>query len=329
MVLGGSLPTSAVAQCLQARSSPTSGQQRHPTTSAAAEPLKLATYRSRQGGETRVGVVRGDRIGAAVGVRSMLELVTASGSSRPTMQLEQEDTTSWARLSEVQLLPPLPPGELGQVICVGKNYAEHVKEVDSALPGISQLDAPEHPIIFTKAASAVVGHGDTIPYPHGLSEQLDYEGELAVVIGKGGKAITAEDAHAHVFGYTVLNDVTARDVQKRHQQWFLGKSMQGFCPMGPWLVPAADVPHLASSLQLRTWVNGELRQDASTHDMIFDVPTLIAVVSAAVCLAPGDVIATGTPAGVGAGFTPPRFLRPGDVVRVAIAGIGELENTVG
>lgn len=322
----GSIP-SAIARCLQPRTSCRSLHHR-PTTSAAAEPLKLATYRS-SGGELRVGVVKGDRIGAAVGVRSMLELVTASGSSRPTMEMEQEDTKSWPRLSEVQLLPPLPHGELGQVICVGKNYAEHVKEVDTSLPGISRLDAPEYPIIFTKASSSVVGHGDTIVYPHGLSEQVDYEGELAVVIGKGGKGIPAERAHEHVFGYTVLNDVTARDVQKRHQQWYLGKSMQGFCPMGPWLVPAADVPDLASSLQLRTWVNGELRQDASTHDMIFDVPTLIAVVSAAVCLAPGDVIATGTPAGVGAGFTPPRFLRPGDVVRVAIAGIGELENTVG
>ena len=211
---------------------------------------------------------------------------------------------------------------------VGRCSQEHVKEVDSSLPGISRVDAPEHPIIFTKAPGSLAGPGDIILYPHGVSDQVDYEGELAVIIGMGGKAIPAERAYDHVFGYTVLNDITARDVQKRHQQWYLGKSLDTFCPMGPWVVAAADVD-VAAGLRLRTWVNGELRQDGETSDMIFDIPTLIATVSAAVMLAPGDVIATGTPAGVGAAFKPPRWLRPGDVVRVAIDGVGELENTVG
>ena len=196
-------------------------------------------------------------------------------------------------------------------MCVGKNYLEHVGEVDSTMPGISKAKVPEWPIIFTKAPSAVAGPGEAVGFPEGLSEQVDYEGEVAVIIGRGGRSIPRERAMDHVWGYSVMNDVTARDVQKRHQQWFLGKSIDGFAPLGPILVPKERAP---GKLHLTTHVNGELRQECRDclNTLIFDVPCLIA---------------TGTPKGVGAGFSPPRFLRVGDTVSVTVDGIGTLENT--
>src|SRR5207237_4627877 len=157
-----------------------------------------------------------------------------------------------------------------------------------------------------------------------VSSQIDYEAELAVVIGNGGKNIARERALEHVFGVTIVNDVTARDVQMRHQQWDLGKSFDTFCPMGPWIVTADELD--GTRTRVRCWVNGELRQDAPTADLIFDIPTLIETCSRGITLFPGDVIATGTPAGVGMGLDPPRFLKPGDRVRVEIEGLGAIEN---
>tara|TARA_B100000609_G_C17061664_1_gene354397 strand:- start:6 stop:662 length:657 start_codon:yes stop_codon:yes gene_type:complete len=211
-------------------------------------------------------------------------------------------------------------------MCVGKNYLEHVGEVDSTMPGISKAKVPEWPIIFTKAPSAVAGPGEAVGFPEGLSEQVDYEGEVAVIIGRGGRSIPRERAMDHVWGYSVMNDVTARDVQKRHQQWFLGKSIDGFAPLGPVLVPKERAP---GKLHLTTHVNGELRQECRDclNTLIFDVPCLIEIISRSLTLEPGDVIATGTPKGVGAGFSPPRFLRVGDTVSVTVDGIGTLENT--
>ena len=156
---------------------------------------------------------------------------------------------------------------------------------------------------------------------------MDYEGELAVVIGRAGRGIRKAEALAHVFGYTIVNDVTARTLQHKHRQWILGKGIDGFCPMGPAILTADEVPD-PGVLRLRTWVNGELRQDAPVSDLIFDIPTLIETISAGITLQPGDLIATGTPAGVGIGFQPPKFLKAGDVVRVEITGIGVLENPV-
>jgi 2-keto-4-pentenoate hydratase/2-oxohepta-3-ene-1,7-dioic acid hydratase in catechol pathway len=155
---------------------------------------------------------------------------------------------------------------------------------------------------------------------------VDYEAELAVVIGRGGRGITKAEARDHIFGYTILNDVTARDLQSRHKQWFIGKSIDTFCPMGPWLVTADEVD--VANLEVKCWVNGELRQDANTRDLIFDVPTLIETISAGLTLMPGDVIATGTPAGVGIGFDPPRYLAVGDEVSIEISGLGRLSNRV-
>lgn len=230
-------------------------------------------------------------------------------------------------ISDVQLIAPLPRPRRN-IFCVGKNYFAHAKEFagsgfDSSAK--SGGDIPADPIIFSKVPESVVGPGAAIEMP-AISTAIDYEAELAVVIGKGGKGITAKDAMSHVWGYTIVNDVTARDWQSRHQQWHMGKSFDTFCPMGPWLVSADKCD--GTKTRVRCYVNDELRQDASTTDFIFDIPKLIETLSAGITLYPGDVIATGTPVGVGIGFKPPKYLKAGDVVRVEIDGIGYLENPV-
>ncbi len=228
-------------------------------------------------------------------------------------------------LGSVRLLAPLGPLRRN-VFCVGKNYAEHVAEIERSGFVSSNQGPPPKPAIFTKATTAVIGPGDPIPAHADLTRALDYEGELAVVIGRGGCRIPAETAMDHVFGYTILNDVTARDLQRDHQQWFIGKSLDGFCPMGPAITTSDEVD--GSRLDVRCWVNGELRQDSNTSHLITDIPALIATISAGITLLPGDVIATGTPQGVGAGFDPPRFLGPGDEVAIEIEGLGRLVNRV-
>ncbi|MCP1375328.1 fumarylacetoacetate hydrolase family protein [Dyella lutea] len=228
--------------------------------------------------------------------------------------------------AEVDLLAPIqrPPRNL---FCVGKNYRKHAQEfADSGFDTASCTAIPPHPVVFSKLPSAVIGNRDSIHYPEGLSDALDYEAELAVVIGRGGRGIARAQAMSHVFGYTIVNDVTARDWQQRHGQWFLGKSFDTFCPMGPVLVTADELD--ASALDIRSWVNGELRQNANTRDLIFDIPTLIETISAGITLQPGDIIATGTPEGAGVGFRPPRFLQRGDEIVIEIAGIGRLVNDV-
>ena len=231
-------------------------------------------------------------------------------------------------LASVKLKAPMLP--LRNIMCVGKNYHEHAKEFsasgfDSSSTGAADA-IPTAPIIFTKVPQSVIGPDEPIRYPTGVSEPLDYEAELAVIIGKGGRGIAKSDALGHVWGYTIINDVTARDLQARHKQWFLGKSMDSFAPMGPWCVTADEVD--LATAGIRCWVNGELRQDAKIADLIFDIPTLIATISAGITLMPGDIIATGTPAGVGIGFKPPKFLQKGDVVAMEVDGIGRLTNPV-
>jgi 2-keto-4-pentenoate hydratase/2-oxohepta-3-ene-1,7-dioic acid hydratase in catechol pathway len=229
-------------------------------------------------------------------------------------------------LDQVQLLAPLPRPRRN-VFCVGKNYHAHAKEFagsgfDSSAK--SHGDIPAEPIFFTKVPESVIGHGADILFPGEVSTAIDYECELGVIIGKGGKGITRADAMNHVWGYTIINDVTARDWQSRHQQWMLGKSFDTFCPMGPWIVTADEMD--GQNTDIRLWVNGEKRQEANTKDFIFDIPKMIETLSAGITIYPGDVIATGTPVGVGIGFKPPKYLKPGDVVRLEIAGIGVLEN---
>jgi 2-keto-4-pentenoate hydratase/2-oxohepta-3-ene-1,7-dioic acid hydratase in catechol pathway len=233
------------------------------------------------------------------------------------------------KLSETTVCAPIPR-PLRNIFCVGKNYREHAQEFaasgfDSSSKGSSDA-IPEHPIIFSKVPECVIASGNAIRYPAGVSDGLDYEAELAVIIGKGGRGIRKEDALEHVFGYATFNDVTARDLQARHKQWLLGKSLDTFGPLGPWIVTADEVD--AGNLDIKCWVNGELRQSSNTRDLIFDVPTLIATISAGLTLQPGDIIATGTPAGVGIGFTPPRYLQRGDEVVVDISHVGRLANTV-
>ncbi len=228
--------------------------------------------------------------------------------------------------SSVRLLAPIPrPAR--NIFCVGKNYREHVNEIQAIFPA-SADGMPELPIIFTKATTAVIGPSETIPASLDPTDSADYEGELAVVIGRGGHGIQRSEAMDHIFGYTIINDVTSRRMQKRHQQWFLGKSLDGFCPMGPSLVTEDEIPDV-SQLRLQTFVNGELRQDGRVDKMIFDIPHLIETISKTMSLEVGDIISTGTPSGVGMGFKPPRYLNMGDRVTITIEPIGMLENPVG
>ncbi|RSD29336.1 fumarylacetoacetate hydrolase family protein [Mesobacillus subterraneus] len=223
-------------------------------------------------------------------------------------------------LESVELLAPIPrPAK--NIFCVGKNYAEHAIEMGS------KDDIPEHVMVFTKAPTTVIGHEDSIHDHRELTEQLDYEGELAVVIGKKGKGIKREEVLDYVFGYTILNDVTARDLQSKHKQFFIGKSLDTTCPIGPWLVHKSAIDN-PNSLNIKTTVNGEVRQDSNTENFIFPVEEVISVLSQGMTLEPGDIIATGTPAGVGKGFKPPRFLKAGDTIEITVEGIGTLRNQV-
>ncbi|HEY0814989.1 MAG TPA: fumarylacetoacetate hydrolase family protein [Pseudonocardia sp.] len=231
-------------------------------------------------------------------------------------------------LGDVWLQAPIPSPRR-DLLAVGKNYREHVAEFGRS--GYDQPDRseelPEHPVVFTKATTSVTGPFDDIDPHHGVTAELDYEAELGVIIGPGGRGIAREDAFAHVWGYTIINDVTARDLQRRHKQWTIGKSLDTHCPMGPYAVSADEISDV-TALQVQSFVNGEPRQSAPVKDLIFDIPELIAVISAGITLLPGDIIATGTPAGVGIGFDPPRFLASGDVVEVAITGLGAQRNRV-
>jgi 2-keto-4-pentenoate hydratase/2-oxohepta-3-ene-1,7-dioic acid hydratase in catechol pathway len=230
-------------------------------------------------------------------------------------------------LSDARLLAPIPRTPKN-VFCVGKNYHEHAKEfAGSGFDGGAKDVVPPFPVVFSKPHTSIIATGEPILGHLDPTGGLDYEGELGVVIGKGGRGISKANALKHVFGYTIINDVTARHLQKRHSQWILGKGLDSFCPMGPAILTADEVPD-PTALTLTTWVNGEQRQHAPVSDLIFDIPTLIEAISAAITLEPGDVIATGTPAGVGIGFNPPRFLASGDVVRIEVPGIGILENRV-
>ncbi|MGM9924004.1 MAG: fumarylacetoacetate hydrolase family protein [Bacillus sp. (in: firmicutes)] len=221
---------------------------------------------------------------------------------------------------EVKWLAPIPrPAK--NIFCVGKNYADHAIEMGSA------ADIPEHVMMFTKSPTSVIGHEEAIPSHKELTEQLDYEGELAVIIGKKGVGITEEEADGYIFGYTIINDVTARDIQTRHKQFFLGKSLDGTCPMGPYIVHKSAVAN-PEELQVQTKVNGEIRQNGNTSQFIFSIPKIIEVISSGMTLEPGDIIATGTPAGVGKGFKPPKFLKAGDLVEITIENIGTLCNKI-
>ena len=220
-------------------------------------------------------------------------------------------------LGQVRLLSPIPrPAR--NIFCVGRNYVEHAKERGAEVPTI--------PVFFTKPSTTVVGpEAGVVAWP--VTQNLDYEVELAVVIGKRGRDIPRAKAYDHVFGYTVLNDMTARDLQKKHMQWFKGKALDTFAPLGPWIVHKSALadPH---ALEISLRVNGERRQEATTADMVFRIDELIEVLSAGMTLEPGDILATGTPSGVGGGFMPPQWLKVGDVIEAEVEGIGVLRNRI-
>lgn len=223
---------------------------------------------------------------------------------------------------EVEVKAPFYPKK--NIYCVGKNYHDHVREMGTFT---GSGETPAWPLFFTKASGTVIGPTDEIDPHEGVTEALDYEGELAVIVGKRGKNIPEEEAPSYIFGYSIINDVTARDLQKRHQQFFKGKSLDTFAPFGPFLLMKESQDQ--EPFHLYTYVNGELRQEGSTDQLIFSIPKLVHILSQGLTLEPGDIIATGTPSGVGQGFTPPRYLHPGDLVEVVIDPIGRLQNRVG
>jgi 2-keto-4-pentenoate hydratase/2-oxohepta-3-ene-1,7-dioic acid hydratase in catechol pathway len=231
-------------------------------------------------------------------------------------------------IGSAQLVAPIPLPRRN-IFCIGKNYAAHAREFQqSGFDATSSgQDVPTAPVVFTKAPSSVIGPEAAILANLDPTNSVDYEGELGVVIGRGGRGISRTDAMDHVFGYTIINDVTARTLQHKHKQWFLGKSIDSFCPMGPTLVTADEIPD-PTRLKLETRVNGELRQNAVVSDLIFEISTLIETISRGITLMPGDIIATGTPEGVGIGFTPPKYLKSGDTVAITIDPIGTLTNAV-
>ena len=300
--------------------------------------LRLLTYADAHG-HPRLGLVRPDghvvdvadaahQTKTALGFdgKSMLALIESGPQGLADVrELAAADVHTGLRLEDVRLLPPIPR-LTRNIVCVGWNYLEHFAE------GAKRRDAsqklPEHPVFFTKATGALNGPFDPIPYDSSVSREIDWEVELAVVIAKSGRNISEADAADHVFGYTVLNDVSARDLQKTAHggQWFKGKSLDGHAPIGPWLIPAADIE--PDNLRLSLRVNGNVKQDGNTKDMYFKIPRIIAELSRGLTLEPGDVIATGTPSGVGMGRTPQEWLKPGDVMETEIAGIGAMRNTI-
>ena len=251
-----------------------------------------------------------------------------SGLVEAEKAVKSANNNALIKLVDVMLKAPIPVPRR-DVIAVGRNYHDHAKEFHNsgfdATAGATAV--PDDPIIFTKATTSVSGPFDPIPSYLDYSNSTDYEGELAVIIGKQGRGISKADAFDYVYGYSISNDVTARSLQHQHKQWFIGKSLDGFCPMGPALLTTDEAGH-PDTFHLKTEVNGEARQDSSCSALIFDIPTLIKTISAGITLLPGDIIITGTPLGVGIGFDPPLFLKSGDVVRVTIDPIGTIENTV-
>lgn len=270
---------------------------------------------------TGVGAVEEDAVVEFAGRDDMVELIAQW--DRSALSASRGARRS---LEEVHLLAPLVPRK--NVMAVGRNYRDHAAEFSaSGFDASEKQIVPEHPVIFTKAATSVIGPEEPINLSNDPTGTTDYEGELAVVIGKTARNVTEDEARDHVFGWTIINDVTARDMQKRHVQWFVSKSPDTFCPMGPWIVTRDELPDIERSW-LRTRVNDELRQEAPISALVFGVSSLIATLSEVMTLEPGDVIATGTGAGVGIGFDPPRYLQDGDVVEVSIDGIGTLRNPV-
>lgn len=291
--------------------------------------LKLITYQ--HAGQFPVGAARLGAVTApgvidlAPIVSDMLALIDGGAAALAQVRSYLIPDRPAFPLASVTLLAPIPHPRRN-VMCLGLNYAEHARE--SAEARGREFKPPQHPVFFTKATHAINGPEAVIPFDAAVSEQIDYEAELAVIIGRGGKNISRADALDHVFGYTCLNDVSARDLQVNHSQFFKGKSLDGACPIGPWIVTADEIPD-PQQLDIACRVNGVTQQDSNTRNMIFNLPAIIEILSRGLTLDAGDIIATGTPSGVGFARKPPEFLKPGDVVEVEIERIGVLRNRVG
>ena len=296
--------------------------------------MRLVTFAPRPHGPQHVGLLRDGK--------QVIDL-TRAGANPPfdpadmtSLLAASDEALAWLRnvaakakeatpLAKVTLLAPIPRPHKN-VFCVGWNYVEHFEEGKKARPHVQEM--PAHPAFFSKAPTAVNGPYDDIPLHAGVTEKLDWEVELGVVIGRGGRNITEADAMKHIFGYTVINDVSAREVQRQHgKQWFKGKSLDGTCPMGPWIATADEIS--PDNLRIICRVNSAVKQDSNTSHMYFKIPRLIAELSHGMTLEPGDIISTGTPQGVGHARTPPEFLKAGDVLETEIVGLGLLRNKIG
>jgi 2-keto-4-pentenoate hydratase/2-oxohepta-3-ene-1,7-dioic acid hydratase in catechol pathway len=256
----------------------------------------------------------------------MVSLIASGGKGLAWLRKAAAKPKRTLSLGKATVLAPIPRPRKN-VYCVGWNYVEHFEEGKQALKHTQEL--PAHPAFFSKPPTTVIGPYDTVPLHAGVTEKLDWEVELGVIIGKGGTNIKEADAYKHVFGYTVINDVSAREIQRRHGgQWFKGKGLDGTCPMGPWIVTADEVPD-PHALRLASRVNGDIKQDSNTRYMYFKIPRIIAELSAGLTLEPGDIISTGTPAGVGHARTPPEFMKAGDMLETEVYGVGLLRNRIG
>jgi 2-keto-4-pentenoate hydratase/2-oxohepta-3-ene-1,7-dioic acid hydratase in catechol pathway len=280
--------------------------------------MRLVTYQSASG--PKLGVVQGDNV-VTIPKLDMLSLI-----EQGAVGLERARSANGRKLTlkRLQLLAPIPSPRRN-ILCIGMNYAAHAAE--SLRAQGKPVEMPPVPVFFTKNTLTVNSPYGDIPIDPNVSDKIDWEVELGVVIGKRGKNIKRSEALDHVFGYTVINDVSARDLQRSHQQFFKGKSLDGACPMGPWIITKDEIPD-PHVLPVRCRVNGVTKQDSNTSDFIFDIPAMIEWLSAGMTLLPGDIIATGTPEGVGFARTPPEYLKEGDVVECEVEGIGVIRNRV-
>jgi 2-keto-4-pentenoate hydratase/2-oxohepta-3-ene-1,7-dioic acid hydratase in catechol pathway len=287
------------------------------------EVLKLVTYQYEN--IVRPGVVRGERVTDISSlVPDILTLIDQGADGITAVDSLLQRVRGGPLLADVRLLAPIPVPRRN-IMCLGLNYSEHAAESYTAQGKAVSL--PEVPIVFTKATTSVTGPYDPIPFEAAVSDKLDWEAELGVIIGRAGKNISESEALDYVYGYTVINDISARDLQRQGKQFFKGKSLDGSCPMGPWIVTTADLPdpHL---LRINCRVNGEIKQDSNTDKMIFNIPATVAYLSRGMTLLPGDIISTGTPSGVGFARTPPEYLQPGDEVACEVEQIGTIRNVV-
>jgi 2-keto-4-pentenoate hydratase/2-oxohepta-3-ene-1,7-dioic acid hydratase in catechol pathway len=286
--------------------------------------MRLVTFRDRPGGASRVGGVAGDRIAPLDNlVTDMIDLIAEGDRTLDAARAIANGGGATIAIADVELRAPIERPRRN-IVCVGLNYADHVAESKSVVGA----EAPKRVVFFTKPPTCVIGPEAAIPWHGHLSTAIDWEAELAVIIGRECRDVDDVSAMDCVFGYTAANDVTARDLQSRHQQWYKGKGLDGFCPLGPAIVTRDEIAD-AQALDIGSRVNGVTKQQANTRQMIFSLPRLISEWSAGMTLLPGDILLTGTPSGVGIGRTPPEFLKPGDTVEVEIEGIGMLRNSVG